>query len=94
VLQLAKTVIACSGYRVAGWGTITTTFEALEIAVGPTVSELLAYFDTCRLKRYHIDYDYADVISDSEADELLAKAGQFRKRVDSWILKHHPELTK
>jgi hypothetical protein len=31
VLQLAKMVIACSGYRVVGPGHHMTTFEALEI---------------------------------------------------------------
>src|SRR5438552_13248178 len=33
-LQLAKIVIACSGYRVVGSGHHLTTFEALEIAMG------------------------------------------------------------
>src|SRR5579864_7280973 len=50
VLQLAKMVIACAGYRVAGVGHHLTTFEALEIAMGPSVSALVAYFDTCRRK--------------------------------------------
>jgi hypothetical protein len=53
VLQLAKMVIASSGYRVVGLGHHFTTFEALEIAMGPSVPELLAYFDACRLKRPH-----------------------------------------
>src|SRR6266850_6343224 len=45
VLQLAKMAIACAGYRVVGLGHHYTTFEALELALGPSVSELLAYFD-------------------------------------------------
>src|SRR5437764_9662401 len=41
-LQLAKMVIACAGYRVVGPGHHLTTFEALEIAMGPSVSPLVA----------------------------------------------------
>jgi hypothetical protein len=94
VLQLAKMVIACSGYRVAGLGHHYTTFEALELAMGPSIVERLAYFDTCRLKRHQVDYDYADVISDSEADELLAQARDFRKSVGLWIRQHHSALAR
>jgi hypothetical protein len=51
VLQLAKMVIACSGYRVRGLAHHQATFEALELAIGPNVSNLVAYFDTCRRKQ-------------------------------------------
>src|SRR6266851_10240852 len=47
VLQLAKMVITCSGYRVSGIGHHQTTFEALELAIGPKIGKLVAYFDTC-----------------------------------------------
>src|SRR5690349_6396220 len=46
-LQLAKMVVACSEYRVVGPGHHQTTFEALEIAMGHSVSGLALYFDTC-----------------------------------------------
>lgn len=92
VLQLAKIVIAASGYRVAGLGHHYTTFEALELAMGESLSDAIAYFDACRLKRHHVDYDYADVISNTEADELLEQATAFRNRVDAWIKQHHPTL--
>jgi hypothetical protein len=39
VLQLAKMVIAGAGYRVSGIGHHRTMFEALELAMGPGVSE-------------------------------------------------------
>src|SRR5436309_6735 len=57
VLQLAKMVIACAGYRVVGPGHHMTTFEALEIAMGSSVSAVVTYFDTCRRKRNQVDYD-------------------------------------
>ena len=90
VLQLTKMVIACSGYRVSGIGHHQTTFEALELAMGSKISDLVAYFDTCRRKRNQVDYDSAQVASDTEVDELLAKAEEFRAMVEAWIKVHHP----
>src|SRR5687768_495220 len=39
-LQLAKIVLACAGYRVVGPAHHQTTFEALEIAMGPSVTSV------------------------------------------------------
>jgi hypothetical protein len=90
VLQLGKMVIACNGYRVVGPGHHLTTFEAVEIAMGSSVSALAAYFDTCRRKRNQVDYDRANAATETEAEDLLNKADEFRDLVEKWILKHHP----
>jgi hypothetical protein len=90
VLQLAKIVIACSGYRVSGLGHHQVTFEALELAIGPKISNRVMYFDTCRRKRNQVDYDFALVASDTELEELLSNAEQFRIIVEEWISTHHP----
>ena len=90
MLQLSKIVIACAGYRVAGVGHHLTTFEASELAMGPAVSELALYFDTCRRKRNQVDYDSAHAASGTETVELIRKAGEFRDMVEAWIRKHHP----
>ena len=47
VLQLSKLTIACAGYRVSSSvaGHHQTTFEAVNLAVGPTVKVLADYFD-------------------------------------------------
>jgi hypothetical protein len=89
VLQLAKIVIACAGYRVVGPGHHMTTFEALEIAMGSSVSALVTYFDTCRRKRNLVDYDLVNAATETEAEELIAKAEEFRDLVEQWIRKHH-----
>ena len=91
VLQLAKMVIACSGYRVTGQGHHQTTFDALELAMGPKIGKMVAYFDTCRRKRNQVDYDFALVASDAEVEELLASATEFRDLVESWIRQNHRE---
>jgi hypothetical protein len=91
-LQLAKMAAACAGYRVSGLGAHQTSFEAAELALGSSVSNLTAYFETCRRKRNALDYDMAHIISDSEATEILEKTAEFRREVEGWIATHHPHL--
>ncbi len=40
VLQLGKMVLACVGYRAAGPGHHQTTFDTLELAMGPAIADL------------------------------------------------------
>lgn len=93
VLQLATMVIACSGYRVRGIGHHHTTFEALELAIGPSIITYAVYFDTCRRKRNLIEYDLANGITETEARELVEKAHEFHQLVEAWIAQHHPAFT-
>ena len=94
-LQLAKMAIACAGYRVAfGAGHHQATFEAVKlVALGPTSSNLADYFDTCRRKRNLVDYDCAHAATETEAEELIRKAEEFRGLVETWIRKHHPRYS-
>jgi uncharacterized protein (UPF0332 family) len=89
VLQLAKMVIACAGYRVVGPGHHMTTFEALEITMESPISTLVTYFDTCRRKRNQVDYDLVNAATETEAEELIRKAEEFQDLVEEWIRKHH-----
>ena len=66
-----------------------TTFEALEIAMGPSVTTLATYFDTCRRKRNQVDYDLVHAVTETETEELIQKAEEFRGLVEAWIRKHH-----
>lgn len=91
VLQLSKMAIACVGYRVtSGSGHHQKTFEAVKTALGKPGEPLADYFETCRRKRNHIDYDASEVVTDTEAEELLEKAEEFQEMVEEWIVKHHP----
>lgn len=83
-------VIACAGYRVVGPGHHQTAFEALELAMGSSISPTVVYFDTCRRKRNQVDYDLANAATETEAEDLIQKAEQFRRLVEAWIRKHHP----
>jgi hypothetical protein len=92
-LQTAKMAIACAGYRVvAKKGHHHVTYEAAELAIGPSVAKLTAYFEACRRKRNTLDYDVANVVSDTEASELLQKAREFKQDVEAWIANNHPNL--
>ena len=86
--------IACAGYRVAiGSRHHETTFEAVKLVrIGAASSNLADYYDTCRRKRNLLDYDTANVVSDTEAKELHQKAQEFRQLLEAWIKTHHPNL--
>jgi uncharacterized protein (UPF0332 family) len=91
VLQLSKIAIACAGYRVtSGAGHHQKSFEAVKVAIGKRVEALADYFETCRRKRNHIDYDASEVVTETEAEELLEKSKEFQELVEEWIVKHHP----
>jgi len=91
VLQLSKIAIACAGYRVtSGAGHHQKTFEAVRTALGKPSEKLVDYFDTCRRKRNLIDYDASEVVTDTEAGELLEKAKGFQEMVEAWIVTQHP----
>jgi uncharacterized protein (UPF0332 family) len=93
-LQTAKMAIACAGYRVVGQGHHQVSYEAAELAVGGAVSKLVAYFELCRRKRNTLDYDVANVVSDTEATELLQKAKEFKQEIETWIAANHPTLAQ
>jgi hypothetical protein len=92
VLQLSKMALACAGYRVSASlpGHHQTTFEAAGLAFGPDGGHLTDYFETCRRKRNVIDYDYAEVVTGSDTDELLKKAAEYQDLVEAWIAENHP----
>jgi len=52
---------------------------------------LTDYFETCRRKRNVIDYAYAEVATESQANELLERAAEYQKLVEAWIAKNHPK---
>lgn len=95
-LQLCKMAIACAGYRLTvGIGHHQKTFETVKSAVTTSVAENLAdYFEICRRKRNVIDYDAADTISETEADELVRKAGELQILVEDWITGNYPAYKK
>jgi hypothetical protein len=92
-LQLATMAIACAGYRVsAKQGHHENTFVGLELVLGPPSAKFAKYFNTCRKKRNRVDYNLANIITETELTELLEKADQFKKLIEEWISANHPQF--
>lgn len=53
--RMAQMAIAYEVYRVTGLGHHQTTFEAMELAIGPSSSRFVTYFATCKRKRILLD---------------------------------------
>jgi hypothetical protein len=93
-LQLSKIVVAVAGYRLAkGQSAHYNAFETVKIAI-PTheIDMLCDYFDRCRRKRNHIEYDGSDVVTNTETEEIRAKTAEYRDIVEKWIESTQPEL--
>ncbi|HEX7706715.1 MAG TPA: hypothetical protein VF701_09695 [Thermoanaerobaculia bacterium] len=92
-LQTARLLIAASGHRLASdAGHHKIAFEAAHHLLGPRAAGLIDYFDLCRRKRNQIDYFYTAVATDTEAEELLEKAAEFRTIALRWIDRRKPGL--
>lgn len=93
-LQISKMAIAAAGYRLAkGNSAHFQAFETLKTAIPTTeIEDLCDYFDRCRRKRNHIDYDSSDVVTQTEVEEIIEKTIEFRNLVEEWIAAEHREL--
>jgi uncharacterized protein (UPF0332 family) len=90
-LQAVKMAIACAGYRVTtGAGHHRISFESVKLAIGKAADSYSDYFDRCRRKRNVIDYDDANIATETEAQEIVTKAKEFVDMVEQWIAKSHP----
>lgn len=86
--------IATAGYRLKmGTGIHFHSFETVKTAI-PTseIEDMCDYFDTCRRKKNHIDYDRSDVATQTEVEEIIRKILEFRKVVEDWIATKRPDL--
>ena len=92
-VNLARMAVFCAGYRVlAVAGHHRTSFEAAVGALGPKSEEVCTYFDTCRRKRNKIDYDFAEVASESEVEDLLDQVLSFQTMIEQWVAENYPDL--
>ena len=82
--------VACAGYRISGIGHHQTTFEAAELALGPTSATLTAYFDTCRRKRNTVDYDRTHVATETEATEVAPRSKAVLLLTEAWSSQNYP----
>lgn len=93
-LVLSKMAVHATGYRVRSGvpGAHAITLQGSELAIGPSVSKTIAYFDRVRRMRNRLSYDVAGSVSDSEATSALTQATAFQKLVEAWIATNHAAL--
>lgn len=84
---------ACAGYRVAAVpGHHAVSFECAGLALGKQADQLVLFFDGCRRKRNVIDYTGIQIVTSTEAVELLQRTHEFSALVESWIRTTYPRL--
>lgn len=93
-LQLSKIGLAAAGYRLSkGHGGHERAFDVVRYVVTKEeIADLCDYFDTCRRIRNDIDYDFADVVTDTELEEILGKVSEYRDLIEGWMKETHPNL--
>lgn len=92
-LNLCRLIIAAEGYRTrAREGHHALSLEIAGIILGQQTKTLITYFDACRKKRNKIDYDFCDVATMTELDELIETTRKFRDLVYEWLTSEHPEI--
>jgi hypothetical protein len=79
-----------TAYNAAGHHKVT--FEAAAVALGTEAVALSDYFDTCRRKRNVIDYMTSSVATDTESEEIVQKANEFRTLVEKWLRAKYPAV--
>ena len=90
--QCAKLALRASGYRVQGKnGAHFWVLQSLRLTMGTDV-ETIENLEKFRRKRNIVEYEAAEVISQTEADEMLAMAKLLFKTLISWLKENHPEL--
>jgi uncharacterized protein (UPF0332 family) len=58
------------------------------------VVKLAKYFNACRKKRNKVDYNFANIVTETELNELLEKATEFKKLIEDWLSKNYPQFKK
>jgi hypothetical protein len=90
-LQLATADLAAAGYQAERSNHHYRVIQSLELTIGADVA-VIRQFDILRKKRNIADYERADTISDTEANQMRRLAERLRKDVLTWISSQCPDL--
>ena len=90
-VQAAKAALAAAGYRTRKEGQHYHLIRSLAFTINtdPTIIKRL---DKFRQKRNISDYESAGLVTEQEAEEMIALAKQLRDEVAQWLRAHHPTL--
>lgn len=90
-LQSATAALAACGYRASRDSHHYRVIQSLAFTIGAD-KKLIMQFDRFRKKRNIGGYEQAGLVSDKEADEMIALAQRLREETEGWIRNNHPEL--
>lgn len=93
VLQLATIVLRCNDYRTRGEGHHWAVFDVLPELMDVDVTQLAAYFQSCRSKRSSAMYHRYSVVTKAEVVELLNSAYEFERLVRDWLKRLFPQYS-
>ena len=68
------------------------TLLSLQYTIGEHRKSDAEYLDACRIKRNHVEYDYVNGASETEAQELVGFAKELRTEVVSKLRARYPNL--
>ena len=92
-LQTANAALAAAGYRATRNAHHYRVIQSLAHTIGAD-TKLIAQFDQFRKKRNIGGYERAGLVSDAEANEMVALAKRLRKEIELWIRTNYPQLLK
>ena len=90
-VQAARAALAAAGYRARKEGQHYRVIQSLAFTIKPdptTIKQL----DKFRQKRNISDYERAGLVTEQEAEEMIALARKVRDDVEQWLRANHPEL--
>ncbi len=90
-LQTAAAALAACGYRASRDSHHYRVIQSLAHTIGADI-KLIAKFDRFRKKRNIGGYEQAGLVSDKEAEEMIALAQQLREEIYRWMQMNYPEL--
>lgn len=90
---LCQLALHAEGYRVhKGQAGHERVIESLKYTLGSEWNNQADYFDLCRRTRNSLMYDRADVVNQTDANELLESAKKLRADVIAWLRSKHADL--
>jgi uncharacterized protein (UPF0332 family) len=92
-VQAAKAALAAVGYRARKEGQHYLVLQSLAFTI-KTDPATIKQLDKFREKRNISDYERAGMVTEQEAEEMIALAKQLRDDVAQWLRAHHPSLAR
>jgi uncharacterized protein (UPF0332 family) len=92
MLKTARALVFLKGFRPTDGQQHKTTIEVAGEILGKEFSELIQMFDKMRKKRNQFTYDPMLPLSLTEAKSALRTAGDFHRKVKSFLDKKYPQI--